>query len=364
MPGSARTWSTGRRLLIGGLVCAMALTVGIPTLAGRGHGPRGGPGGEAGQLTLRDIGYIVIGADTVAQPNGTLNVVNQMVVTYMLPAKQKHKYPLVLVHGGGGQGTDWLGTPDGRDGWADYFVRAGFDVYVVDRPGLGRSPTNPSCGQLGGPGNTGIISNLADSAPERWPGGAPTPTNAAVIGWAATSPGGPYCGNTIAARDIALLLDRIGPAILVSHSAGGTSTWWAADQSSDNVVGVIAFEAGGNPTGNIRTGLTFEPALPPGFQPVVIDGCALQGTASPSQLVNYTFPVVAVGSEFNSSPQALGCIVASLEEAGVDADSLYLPDAGHTGGGHFSMAQLDNGKIAKTFIEIATDIEKSRRKGR
>jgi pimeloyl-ACP methyl ester carboxylesterase len=316
----------------------MAVAVGAPTLAGRGHGPRGGPGGEAGQLTLRDIGYLVIGADTVAQPNGTLNVVNQMLVTYMLPAKQKHRYPR----------------------WADYFVRAGFDVYVVDRPGLGRSPTNPSCGQLGGPGNTGLISNLAESDPQRWPGGAPTPTNAAVIGWAATSPGGPYCGNTIAARDIALLLERIGPAILVSHSAGGTSTWWAADLSSDNVAGIIAFEAGGNPTGNIRTGLTFEPALPPGFQPVVIGGCALQGTASPSQLVNYTFPVVAVGSEYNSSPQALACIVASLQEAGVDARSLYLPDAGHTGGGHFSMAQLDNGQIAKTFIDLASEIEKSR----
>ena len=33
-----------------------------------------------------------------------------------------------LVHGGGGQGTDWTGTPDGRPGWAQRFVEAGFAV--------------------------------------------------------------------------------------------------------------------------------------------------------------------------------------------------------------------------------------------
>lgn len=78
--------------------------------------------------------------------------------------------------------------------------------------------------------------------------------------------------------------------------------------------------------------------------------------------VNYTFPVVVVGSEFGSSPEALGCIVTALKEAGVDASSVYLPDAGHPGGGHFSMAQLDNGEIAETFIDIATEIEKSARR--
>jgi hypothetical protein len=33
---------------------------------------------------------------------------------------------LVLVHGGGGQALDMLATPDGREGWATLFLRAGF----------------------------------------------------------------------------------------------------------------------------------------------------------------------------------------------------------------------------------------------
>ena len=102
-------------------------------------------GGEAGKLVLRDLGAKYIGYTTEPGENGSVNVSNAMFVQYMLPAERKHAYPLVMIHGGGGQGTDWLQTPDGRDGWADYFVADGWDVYVVDRPGHGRSQSNPSC---------------------------------------------------------------------------------------------------------------------------------------------------------------------------------------------------------------------------
>lgn len=34
------------------------------------------------------------------------------------PEHVTQPYPIVLVHGGGYQGTEWLDTPDGRPGWA------------------------------------------------------------------------------------------------------------------------------------------------------------------------------------------------------------------------------------------------------
>src|SRR3970282_2549331 len=83
---------------------------------------------------------------TTPGDTGSLNVSNAMFVQYMLPANRRHDVPRVMVHGGGGQGTDWLETPDGRDGWADYFVADGWDVYVIDRPGHGRSQSNARCG--------------------------------------------------------------------------------------------------------------------------------------------------------------------------------------------------------------------------
>lgn len=312
-------------------------------------------GGEAGTLTLRDMGYMMVGVETTEAEDGSLNVSDQMFVGYALPAEPQHDYPLVLVHGGGGQSTDWLGTPDGRDGWADYFIAAGFDTYWVDRPGYGRSPANSTYGEVGDPANTAFIAQLATSA--NWPGGEATPTNENVVRWAATSPGGPYGGNELAARDISLLLEEIGPAILVLHSAGGPSGFWAADMNPENVAGIIAFEASGNnPLSDVRSGLTFEPPLGEDFAPEGEDCLSWPGEAS--TLTNLAdIPVVLVGSENRSSPEAMQCSVDALAAAGVDASYVYMNDEGIEGTGHFMMAETNNAESAQVFIDIASGFE-------
>ena len=45
----------------------------------------------------------------------------QMYVEHLTPQNVQHDLPLVLFHGLGQSGTNWLTTPDGRTGWADYF---------------------------------------------------------------------------------------------------------------------------------------------------------------------------------------------------------------------------------------------------
>jgi pimeloyl-ACP methyl ester carboxylesterase len=329
-------------------------------------------GGEAGQLVLRDLGAKFVGYTTQSADKGSLDVMNAMFVQYMLPARPKHKYPIVMIHGGGGQGTDWLQTPDGRDGWADYFVADGWDVYVVDRPGHGRSQSNPTCGNgKVGVGNTAIISRLATSADNVWPGGKPTLTNDAVVAWTASSTTAPYCGDALAAKTISALLDQIGPAVLLAHSAGGGSTFRVPDLNPKTVVGIVAFEAAGaNPTtpgfGNgppLITSWAAEPPLPSDFKAVEKNGCAMQGD-HPSKLVNYAkLPIVLVASEMGlSSQDAIKCQAAVWQQAGADASAVYLPDRGLKGGGHFAMAQLDNAKYAKVFIELASKVESSSKK--
>jgi len=315
-------------------------------------------GGEAGVLTLRDQGHFYVGGQqTPPAENGSVRVFNQMYVGYQLPAEKRHAYPLVLIHGGGGQASDWFSTPDGRDGWRDYFVAAGFDVYWVDRPGYGRSPTNARYGELSEGASSNIINFLANS--QHWPGDSQDPVDPAIIEWLFSFSPGSYAGDNVAAASISALLDRIGPAILLTHSAGGASGWLAADLNPDKVAGIIAFEPGAsNMTSSIRKDLTFEPALGEDFTPWTdAAGCEMQPEPAPSRLINFShFPVHLVGSE-KGLIAGLPCAEKVFRQAGVTVKYTYLPDLGFTGNGHFMMAEKNNGEIAQIFIDLAASID-------
>src|SRR6266849_2400856 len=93
---------------------------------------------ERGPLSLAQASYFfVVGKiDTSAEGSPMFG---QVYVEYMIPARRSHPYPIVMVHGGGQTGTNFTGTPDGREGWAQYYVRRGYPVYVVDQVARGRS---------------------------------------------------------------------------------------------------------------------------------------------------------------------------------------------------------------------------------
>lgn len=325
--------------------------------------------GEAGIISLRGQGHFYVGGETYevagnpnAGPFGApgLAMKNQMYVGYQLAANPQHPYPLILVHGGGGQAADWFSTPDGRDGWRDYFLAAGFDVYWIDRPGYGRSPTSADYGDLGPNTSSGLINFLATA--DNWPGDLSDANDQSILNWLASSPPGPYAGNDIAAEDLSLLLDRLGPSIIITHSAGGPTGWLAADDNPDNVVGIIAIEAAGsNLLGDdIRTSMSFSPALPANFSGVDAgNGCMMQAQGSVSQLSSLAGkPVAMVGSQ-QGLTQILGleCATSVLTQAGADASFVYLPDLGLVGNGHFMMAETNNGEIVEVIIDLAAEME-------
>src|SRR5262245_40704390 len=101
--------------------------------------------GNASQpmLDLAEWTYFFVGVERAELARATYVNGKQMYVEVFTPAQVRHPYPIVLVHGGGGQGLDWMGTPDGRRGWALILLEEGYKVYVVDRPGHGRSPFHP-----------------------------------------------------------------------------------------------------------------------------------------------------------------------------------------------------------------------------
>ena len=68
-------------------------------------------------------------------------MIDQMYVQFMLPQAQSGKkhYPIGIVHGCCLSTKSWQTTPDGRMGWDEYFVRQGFDTYMIDQVGRARS---------------------------------------------------------------------------------------------------------------------------------------------------------------------------------------------------------------------------------
>ncbi|TMA63254.1 MAG: hypothetical protein E6J73_09255, partial [Deltaproteobacteria bacterium] len=89
-------------------------------------------------LTLARDGFFYVGGKPTVV-NGKQYMAGQMYVEYRIPARKTHPYPIIMVHGGTMSGTNYTGTPDGREGWAQYFVRQGYAVYVIDQVGKGRS---------------------------------------------------------------------------------------------------------------------------------------------------------------------------------------------------------------------------------
>src|SRR5437870_9727107 len=93
---------------------------------------------DNGPLSIARQGYLFAGG-TYSIVNGRRVLSGHLYAEFQIPSPQTHPWPIVMVHGGSQSGTNFTGTPDGREGWAQFFLRQGYAVYVVDQPGRGRA---------------------------------------------------------------------------------------------------------------------------------------------------------------------------------------------------------------------------------
>lgn len=295
-----------------------------------------------------------------------------MHVEWEAPETITHPYPLVLVHGGGGQGSDWMTTPDGRPGWARLLVQRGYAVYVVDRVGLGRSPYHPDVlGPMGGafPYEAGRGLFAPDEAAAQqtaWPwsrdpgsgemdqvvaGMGPTPVDFAV-------------SQELDADRLARLLDRIGPAILVTHSAGGPVGWLAADARPDLVKGIAAVEPMGPAfvdfpgLGSLSWGLTAaqirtEPAYGSA------DDAKTAGVESLSLPGLRGIPVALVTGGASAFADFRTEFADVLARSGAPTDLLHLPDLGVQGNGHGLIFESNHVEVLDQVTTWLGDVEAS-----
>lgn len=269
-----------------------------------------------------------------------------MFVTWEAPEHVTQPYPIVLVHGGTLQGTEWLDTPDGRPGWAQRLVEAGYAVLIVDRPGHGRSPYHPDIiGPTSPPfsyerGREVYFPDKASDAQTQWPF---DPADTAAFD-AFIAPYGPMPADLAASQEmdadrLARLLDRIGPVIVVTHSASGPDGWLVADRRPEFIIAIISIEPMGPPfgatpgIGSLDWGLT---AAPVAFDPPRATAAEVRA-ADPASLripALAGIPVAVVTGETSLFATFGPAIVNFLVAAGADAEQLHLPNYGVLGNGH------------------------------
>ncbi len=313
--------------------------------------------------------------------HGKRVMVGQMFVEAITPAHVTHPIPLVLIHGLAQTAVNWMATPDGREGWADWFARHGWAVYIVDQPARGRSAWNPDLQPTVSAVPVELVEKLFTD-PQAY---AAWPQAKLHTQWPGTGRAGdpafdqfyagevPSLGNapseTMMQQAGAALLDRIGPAIIVTHSQAGAFGWLIADARPRLVRGIVALEPLGPPykdsvfqTGHDRlwgltdVPLTYDPSVTDGSPlnfvqdatPDAADLAACWKQAAPVRaLPNLKgFPVLVATTQASYHAVYDHCTAAYLKQAGVDVDFERLAEHGIEGNGHMMMLEKNSLAIA------------------
>jgi pimeloyl-ACP methyl ester carboxylesterase len=351
---------------------------------------------DTASLHLADHGWFYVGGNYTGLDDAG-PMAGQMYVEYFIPENQTHPYPVVMFHGGSQTGTNYTGTPDGRRGWAHDFLLAGYAVYVIDQAGRGRSNYAESLyGDYTGVKGPAADCEIRFTAPEtigNWP-------NAALhTQWPGTGVHGDDVFdnffasqvNQIANRSVVealnrdsgiALLDRIGPALLLTHSQSGPFGWLIADQRPALVKGILAIEPNGPPffevtlTGgedwyhfaeqrNRIYGIAHQPLT---FDPPVADPAELDVMPDPKPAGEGRVQGFIQGEPARSLPNLQGIPIMILvgeasyhatydhltsrflTQAGVDHDFIRLTDHGIMGNGHMMMCEMNNHVIADFLL--------------
>ena len=341
-------------------------------------------------LEIAEQGYFFVGGSYYDAPDGRF-MSGQMYVEFQIPAHRTQPYPIVFFSGGGQSGLNYTGTPDGRDGWVQYFLRRGYTTYVLDQPSRARSPHQRETGEQSRHSVARVEQQF--TAPERsnlwpqahlhtqWPGTGVAGDPVFDQFYAQAFPSlASFPRQQELNRDAgAALLDQIGPAILLTHSQSGTFGWLVADARPGLVKAIVAMEPSGPPVhDNVTKGapewfedgpftkpfgltappLTYDPPLSDGTKLHFVkqDAADADGRvrcweqAEPARKLKHLadIPVLVVEGEASYHAPYDHCTVKYLRQAGVmKTFYIRLAEVGIRGNGHMMMLELNNAEIAE-----------------
>ena len=314
-------------------------------------------------LVIRDQGSFTVGGTVITNP-GTFDPYkptaegqtlhgDHAYVFYQIPVKAR-KYPLVMWHGIGQFSKTWETTPDGREGFQNIFLRRRFPVYLIDQP------------RRGDAGRSTVAGTITPTPDEQqwfgtfrigiWPSyfdGVQFARDSATLNqyFRGMTPSiGPidYKVNTDA---VSALFNKIGPAILVTHSHSGGMGWITAIKNQ-NVKAIVSYEPG--------SGFLFPEGEVP--QPISGSGGTLEAVGVPLSDFQYLtrIPIVLYYGDYipdkpNPNPGQDSWRVRfemakmwrdAVNRHGGDVTLVHLPEIGIKGNTHFPFSDLNNIEIA------------------
>lgn len=373
------------------LLVLSALALAAVTAPAAGHG-----GSRSKPITLQSQGNFFVG--------GTLNAedrkVGQMYVEYQIPADRKSPYPIIFVHGGGQIGAAWQTTPDGREGWAPYFLRRGYAVYIVDQAGRGRSPYDSTMGTLNNASGSLRTRTLwaqqeafnpwpAAKFHTQWPGQAVNgnPAFEQFLSSQSDAIADAVLQEQLTADGLVALLDKIGPSILIPHSQPGAPAWLVVDRRPNLVKALVQLEPGGPPVfrdgppafptgptfawGLTRTKITYSPAVTDpsqlSFERVPITGDPYVSSVwlqkEPARkLPNLAkVPIMLLTTPSGYNTEWDPGTNRYLTQAGVKHTWLRLENIGIRGNGHFMFIEKNSDQVAGVVLKwIEQNVKKKR----
>jgi hypothetical protein len=282
--------------------------------------------------------------------SGTYTV-NQMYVQYKIPQGAK-RVPVILIHGCCLTGKTWETTPDGRQGWEEFFVRQGHPVYVVEQVGRGRSGfdltkinevalgTAPPAVlppiRSGGHEGAWEVFRFGAKYPEPYPG-LQFPVEAVDQFWRQIVPdfNDSLSEPNPTLADLSILAKQLGRAVLISHSQSGPFPQQTALIDASGIAGIIEVE---------------------GFCPGGLNKGVDKLAKVPTMLLfgDYT----EKSSYWAGAVRECQPLVSQIAAAGGDIKLVKLPDIGIFGNSHMLMQDRNNLVVAD-FLDrwIAENVE-------
>jgi pimeloyl-ACP methyl ester carboxylesterase len=355
--------------------------------------PSGGTKPQAAKMTPLEIAreaYVFAGGQYSTVKDAKV-MSGQIYAEFQIPAHQKHPYPIVFIHGGAQTGTNFTGTPDGREGWAQFFLRQGYAIYVIDQAGRGRSayldsvygaPVAPSLDFV--QHRFTAIENF-NQWPQahlhtQWPGKG-TPGDPIFDQFFASQVQAMVSyplQQQLSSEAILALLEKIGPAILLTHSQSGATGWPVADARPEQVKAIVAVEPSGPPFYNVDNvgapewfrddadlqrpwgiaagPLTYSPPAAASSELAIVrqdqsddpnvSRCWMQRSPARRLPNLHKVPVLVVTSESSYHRAYDHCTVKYLQQASVPVTWIKLEDVGIHGNGHMMMLEKNNAEIA------------------